>query len=265
LATDCSIKRNSIVFRSEDPDFLSSDDDESGRHPSMEDMEVMDLRPNADPNVHRMDTCSLVSFGSNVSTNSGMVSGLYQVASGEYHNSDWQVQAGDGTTPQGRSTGQGDLLHQSLPKHWDQTLGDEESGFVVRGSVLVESSGEGGDGNTTRAKVDPLVESELVYHTLLMLMQQDNRPTQDDIDGNGNKTFKRRSVVDSVGTSMSGIRSSKSSESMEANRRHRNFTRMCARAMVGTMALAAVSGLMYMIWVEKSFGDLRLSERLFGN
>ncbi|KAL3782955.1 hypothetical protein ACHAW5_002736 [Stephanodiscus triporus] len=261
LATDCSIKRHSIVFQSKDPDLLSSDDDESGRHPSMEDMEVMDLRPNTDPNVHRMDTCSLVSFGSNASTNNEMVSGLYQVASGEYHNSDWELQAGDGSA---RSTGQGDFLHQSLPKLWDQTLGDEESGFVGRGSVLVESSGEGCHGNAN-SKVNPLVESELVYHTLLTLMQQDNRPTQDGIDGNGNKTFKRRSSVGSVDTSMSGIRSSKSSESMKAERRQRNFTRMCARAMVGAMALAALIGLMYMIWVEKSFGDLRISERLLGN
>ena len=282
LATDCSIKCHSIEFRSEDPEYLSSDDDGSGHYPSSE---VMDLRPSADPNVHRMDTCSLVSFSSCVSANSAMVTDLHQVGSGGYRNrnSDWELQAEGGNAPRERSIGHGKLILDNLPSHWDQAFDGEESDFVGRGSGLVGSSGEGGGGN----KVNPLGESELAYSTLLTLLGRDSSHAQGDNDGNGNKTYKRRTSVDSVATGMSGIwsamaripdemdshsessgsaTSNKSSESMKAKKRRRHFARMCARAMVGLMALAALSGsVLYIVEDEKSFADLRLFERLFGS
>jgi len=240
LANDCSIMRHSIVFRSEDPDFLSSDDDGSGQYPSLE---VMDLRPSADPNVHRMDTCSLVSFSSRVSVNSAM-------ASGGYRNSDWELQAAGGNALRERSMNPGNLILDNLPNHWDQAFDGEEIDFVGRRSGLVGSSGEGGGGN----EVDPLGKSELAYNTLLTLLRRDSSHAQGDNDGNGNRTFKRRMSSDSVDTGMSGIwsamaripgetdshsessgsaTSSKSSESMKDKRRRRHYARLCARAMVG--------------------------------
>lgn len=279
LATDCSIRRHSIEFRSEDPDYLSSDDDGSGQYPSLE---VMDLRPSADPNVHRMDTCSLVSFSSRVSVNSAMVSDLYEVASGGYRNSDWELQAAGGNALE-RSMDPGNLILDNLPNHWDQAFDGEESDFVGRRSELVGSSGEGGGGN----EVDPLGESELAYNTLLTLLRRDSSHAQGDNDGNGNKTFKRRMSLDSVETGMSGIwsamaripgetdshsessgsaTSSKSSESMKDKRRRRHYARLCARAMVGVMALAAISGsVLYIVEDENSFAGIRLFERLFGS
>jgi hypothetical protein len=270
LPTDCSIKYRSIEFRTEDPGYLSSDGDWSGQYPSL-DMEVMDLRPSADPNVRR---CSLESISL---LNSATVSDLYQVASGGYRNSDSELQAEGGNAPSELSMNHANLILDNLPKHWDQVLGGEESDFVGLESGFFGSSGEGDGGN----KVDPLGESELTCSTPLTLLRRGSSHAQGDNDGNGNKTLKRRTSVDIVDTSMSGIwstmmdshsegsgsaTSSKSSESMKAKKHRRHFTWMCARAMVGVMALAALSGIvLFIVGEENSFADHRLFERLFGS
>ena len=268
VETDYAVKRHSFVSsETEDPFYLSSDDDGSGVS-SVDMEEVMGLRPSADANVHRMDTCSLVSFGTNMSVDRGLVL-LGLQASGEK-----------------RSMGQDtedDLFRINL----DVDLGSADNDFVGNGSGLGGSIGTGGGGNTTGANVDPLGDTELAYQALLALLREDSCPIPDANEDDKNRIFHRRpsngrwshdSVMSGYGSAMARDRdeidshressgSVTSSQSIEAGRRpHHSYVRMCARVMAGVMILAALSGsVLYIVVEEKSFTDHSPFAGLFGN
>lgn len=244
VTSDCVIRRNSIRFRHDDPDNPdhyslddASDNSSSGLGPhsvdhvhdvndhddDTHDPSIMDLRPSDMSAVHRMETSSLVSFSSNISMDSELASGLFQVATygdttigGNNDNSNnnltvgslsdpgflpvgynlhqEQSQAGGGGLRRSSAADVGEAIKGDLPKHWE----DASAGYT-----------------TSQQHHHNDDDKEQAYRALMSLMQTDvdNTGGDDSPDttaggtagGNNNNTsLKRRGSHGSGGSAETG-------------------------------------------------------------
>ena len=193
--------RNSLRFDIVDSDADEEDDDvwDTADNPdgdnSLTNMEVMDLRPSSrSDDVQRMlETSSLVSFSSNISIDSELASGLFQVASNTERD---RVHL---KTEQGISE-VGEALKGDLPRHWEAvgagyaaggngldvstTGGDEEMGQQRRPSIM-----------STLTMDNPLGESEQAYRALMSLMKSDPYENNDESGEDNGKAATREQLV----------------------------------------------------------------------
>lgn len=298
VTSDCQIRRNSLRFRhntNDEADWFDgsgsgSEDDDGSNGSGPMSMEVMDLRPSSHSAVHRMEVSSLVSLSSNMSIDSDLASGLFNVASGTTTRRA-RSNGGHYDPALGRSAAEvSDALRGDLPGHWERAGSGYTSHHSHGGSGASISGGAsfGGQSLTSMSQAfeNPLGESEQAYRALMSLMRSDHGnpdDTDSTINGtnnNNNGNADHRASFCSQETGRSGFwsalapppdaedtstngsgrsedGSSKVSESSPLTRarkaKRRVYLRKCARAMVTFLVLSALSFGTIFLLVEEDF------------
>mmetsp|Transcript_183 Transcript_183/g.454 ORF Transcript_183/g.454 Transcript_183/m.454 type:complete len:547 (+) Transcript_183:137-1777(+) len=271
---DCVILRNSLRFRHEHPhSFGDSDSSTYGDGSGSNDMEVMDLRPSSHQTVRHMENSSLVSVSSHISLDSELASGLFQVASGT------SGHGGSGLGLSLSSEGEDAPLGDDLPQHWqtasertttsmmnDNLFGESEQSYRTLMSTLmhsIHSNNNGEDNCSTNTGRSGAPDSS----------SSGGSTSGSDASCNSHGRSKVWDHMESSSKSTTS-ESSKSSPSLRDRRRLRRkvYVRRCAKAMVGIVALAALSGSVIYFSVEENresmsgfFPDNDWLDKWFGN
>jgi len=236
-------------------------------------MEVMDLRPSSHQTVRHMENSSLVSVSSHISLDSELASGLFQVASGT------SGHGGSGLGLSLSSEGEDAPLGDDLPQHWqtasertttsmmnDNLFGESEQSYRTLMSTLmhsIHSNNNGEDNCSTNTGRSGAPDSS----------SSGGSTSGSDASCNSHGRSKVWDHMESSSKSTTS-ESSKSSPSLRDRRRLRRkvYVRRCAKAMVGIVALAALSGSVIYFSVEENresmsgfFPDNDWLDKWFGN
>eukprot|EP00579_Thalassiosira_antarctica_P015921 CAMPEP_0201947260 /NCGR_PEP_ID=MMETSP0903-20130614/54847_1 /ASSEMBLY_ACC=CAM_ASM_000552 /TAXON_ID=420261 /ORGANISM="Thalassiosira antarctica, Strain CCMP982" /LENGTH=648 /DNA_ID=CAMNT_0048490397 /DNA_START=33 /DNA_END=1979 /DNA_ORIENTATION=- len=279
IRSDCKVLHNSIRFRHNELDCLEdSSYSEDNSHVGSRGMEVMDLRPRR-MTLRESVSSSLVSFSSNSSVDSELKltnsarkyvidnssndhGGLFRVASSSNGNSGG---GGSGSTSGG-----------DAPKHWEATTWAERGGeshhsfralmSLMRGGVAKNNDtvsirrGSLGRVSTDRSGASGFVstltgppENDTVSRAGSLGSVSTNRSGRSGASSFISTFTGPHDSDDDIDFSMSGSETSSmwTESSPLMDRKNRLYVRRCARAIVGFVVLAALSGTVCYLVSEK--------------
>ena len=234
LQSDCMVRLNSIRFRHDEPDW-NEDSSYSGddSYVGSRGMEVMDLRTGAQ--LSGLEDSSLISFSSNsMDSELKLANGHFQVAG-----------SGGGDAP----------LRGDMPKHWAASGDGKTDHSYITLMSLVRSGDTGNHGS-------------FVSWSALAVPPGDGNSVR--ASGSGESCGS--SILWDEETSSKLTESSPLTNSKERQQMRKLYVRRCARAIVGFVVLAALSGTVCYFVSEKDHKSMLefmqandLLERLLGN